>query len=79
MPHLLYPFICRWTLRLLPKEPKQPKGEVILKGENGGQSDQRQVGYGQHSGERECGTKAESWQGTEAGNKKHFKGGHNRI
>lgn len=31
--------------------------EVILKGKNGSQSDQRQVGYCQIWGEKECGTK----------------------
>lgn len=32
-------------------------GEVILKGKNGGQSDQRLVGYCQIWGKTECGTK----------------------
>lgn len=36
--------------------------EVILKGENGSQSDQRQVEHCRSSSKRECGTKVEWWQ-----------------
>lgn len=47
-------------------------GEVILKGENGSQSDQRPVGHCRSK--RECGTKVEWWQWTEDWEiKKHFK------